>query len=433
MNYAIENGIINLSYINDQIKMNKRKELLEKHPYAIWQGTDGKWYTHLPDNNKGRVLRKRKTQAALDDVICDFWENYEKKTEAEKLKNLTLRDIFPKWLKFKSARTDSSAYIKRITADWHKFYDKNEVTDIKISSLDKIYLDTWAHTMIKEYKLTKKSYYNMSIILRQCLDYAVERGLIKENVFREVQINKKMFVRKKKPESITQVYLTNETPKIINEMIRRFLNNPKCTSPLSIILCFEIGVRIGELVCLKSTDIHGDYIRVQRQEVRDFVYVDETTMKFNGFRVVEYTKSSDEYRDVYLTETAKYIIDLVQKINDLFGNHCDDYLFVEKNKKINHYSVQAHLLRGCKHAMIPMKSMHKIRKTYISTLIDAGVNIDEVRRFAGHSDERTTYGNYCFNRETSKETKDKLENALNNEEVTKGNQILQQLNTLKHA
>ena len=40
---------------------------------------------------------------------------------------------------------------------------------------------------------------------------------------------------------------------------------------------------------------------------------------------------------------------------------------------------------------------------------------------AGHSDERTTYGNYCFNRLTEEQTEEKIENAL---KVIKGNQNL---------
>ena len=153
-------------------------------------------------------------------------------------------------------------------------------------------------------------------------------------------------------------------------MIRRYRNNPRNTAPLAVILCFETGVRIGELVCIKMSDIHGNYIRIQRQEVRDFAYVSETQMTFNGFRVVEYTKSSDEYRDVYLTETAKYIINFVQQVNELYGNKYDDYLFVFGKKRINHYGIQTQILRGCKHIMIPTKTAHKIRKTYISALIE---------------------------------------------------------------
>ncbi len=72
-----------------------------------------------------------------------------------------------------------------------------------------------------------------------------------------------------------------------------------------------------------------------------------------------------------------------------------------------------------------VKTSHKIRKTYISTLIDSGLNIDAIRRFAGHSDERTTYGNYCYNRMTDKQTEEIVENLLRMNEVIKSNHFLE--------
>ena len=56
--------------------------------------------------------------------------------------------------------------------------------------------------------------------------------------------------------------------------------------------------------------------------------------------------------------------------------------------------------------------MHKIRKTYISTLIDSGLNINFIREVAGHEDERTTYRNYCYNRQKTDETESMLEKTL---------------------
>ena len=72
LKYAIEHDMIDMSYMQQQIEMNKRQELLEKHPYSIWEGKDGNWYTHLPDEKKGRILRKRKTQDAIENVVCDY-------------------------------------------------------------------------------------------------------------------------------------------------------------------------------------------------------------------------------------------------------------------------------------------------------------------------------------------------------------------------
>ena len=68
--------------------------------------------------------------------------------------------------------------------------------------------------------------------------------------------------------------------------------------------------------------------------------------------------------------------------------------------------------RLCCDAGILKRSPNKSRKTYISTLIDNGLNINFVREQVGHKDERTTYGNYCFNRSTREETKETLKKAL---------------------
>ena len=38
LKYAVENGIIDAALLQDKIEMQKRKELLKKHPYSIWEG-----------------------------------------------------------------------------------------------------------------------------------------------------------------------------------------------------------------------------------------------------------------------------------------------------------------------------------------------------------------------------------------------------------
>lgn len=424
LKFAIENGMLDAALVQEKIEMQKRTELLEMHKYDIWQGTNGKWYTYLPDEQKGRRLIKRTTEKDIEDSVVNYYRlNSEEDKRKKEIESITLKSLFPKWIKHKQMHTDSSSYIKRITADWNRFYsDEEELINKPIRNLDKMYLDEWAHKMIKDNGLTKKSYYNMSVILRQCLDYAVEMKYIDKNIFSEVKINTKMFARTKKKTSTTQVFTELEEEKLINDMFRRFKRNPKSTAPLAVILSFELGTRIGEMCALKFSDIDGNYINIQRQEVREFEFTDEYSMKFSGFKIVEYTKTEDGNRGIYLTETAKNIIELVKMVNKMNGESCDDFVFVKDGENINHYSIQAMIKRGCENIDILVKTSHKIRKTYISKLIDSGLNIDEIRRMAGHADERTTFNSYCFNRLTDAQTEEKIEMALRNTKVIKGNQ-----------
>ena len=49
LNFAIENGIIDVSGTQQKIEMNERNRYIENHNYSIWQSKDGKLYTYLPD------------------------------------------------------------------------------------------------------------------------------------------------------------------------------------------------------------------------------------------------------------------------------------------------------------------------------------------------------------------------------------------------
>ncbi len=79
LKYAIENGIIDTALVQEKIEMQKREEILKKHPYSIWKGKNGKWYTYLPNQEKsrGKALKKRNTQKEIEDLIIEFWKSQE--------------------------------------------------------------------------------------------------------------------------------------------------------------------------------------------------------------------------------------------------------------------------------------------------------------------------------------------------------------------
>ena len=52
LKYALEHGMINMSKVQEQVEMNKREEILKKHPYSIWLGSDGKWHTYRIKRDK---------------------------------------------------------------------------------------------------------------------------------------------------------------------------------------------------------------------------------------------------------------------------------------------------------------------------------------------------------------------------------------------
>lgn len=411
MKQAVHAGIIDLGSVQEQVAMKKREKILNRHPYAWWEGKDGKWRTYIPDESKknNRRLVKRNTEQEITDYIVDFYEEENKK----ETKGISLVELYPEWLKFKSLHTNATSYINRIVADWRRYYASEKIIHTPIKELTCLKLDEWIHKTIKKHNLTKKQYYNMTVIFRQVLDYAVGRGLIETNPFSKVIVNKKLFRKVPKKISKTQVFLVGEEENVIKEALNDFYENGKDTAALAIPFNFQVGLRSGELVALKESDIEGDILHVQRMEVKVYeISEDGTTGRCIGREVVEYAKSDAGIRDVYLTQEAKEIIEIILQTNRE-RQVSSDYLFLDRTgTRISTYVVDNRITKYCRHIGIPEKRIHKIRKTYISALIDSQLNIDEVRRQAGHEDEKTTYANYCFNRLEENPTHQKIEQAL---------------------
>ena len=89
MKFALENGILDMPHVKEQVKMVKRKELLKKHPYKIWKGKDNKFYTYLPDKEKGRILKKRLTREDIENDVIEYWKS--------ELDNPRLFEVFSEW------------------------------------------------------------------------------------------------------------------------------------------------------------------------------------------------------------------------------------------------------------------------------------------------------------------------------------------------
>lgn len=89
----------------------------------------------------------------------------------------------------------------------------------------------------------------------------------------------------------------------------------------------------------------------------------------------------------------------------------ENFIFINAqfSTRLTSSSINKYLYGMCDELNVSRKSSHKIRKTYISSLFDAGLNINKIREIAGHEDERTSLNNYCFDRNIESDTELALE------------------------
>ena len=404
LNSALAQGIMNMNEVQNKISM-KRKEIIEEHEKkrSIWQATDGRWKTKLPIG-KGKIIAKSNLED-LYDAIVEFYTKDE---------GMSIGKLYEEWIEYKAACARTTSYIAKIKSDWCTYYKPDkEFVRKNIKKLDTVYLEKWAHTLIKKYKMTKTQYYNTTVIIRQSLKYAKKKGYIKENPFEDAEINTKLFRGVQKADSKTQVYTIEEQQKMEEEMWRLYAEKPEYTAPLAIIFMFYTGLRIGELVALRESDIEGKQIHIQRQETRVFEDIDAEHSRMVGYAIVDHTKTEVGNRYVPLVPIAQAILEEVIAANRINGRKDEDFIFLSADgHRIKHGAIEGRIIDACERLGMKVKTAHKFRKTYISTLYDNGVPLEAIRKIVGHTDERTTLHNYCFNRLTDEQTYKKVLSAL---------------------
>lgn len=154
-------------------------------------------------------------------------------------------------------------------------------------------------------------------------------------------------------------------------------------------------------------------MHIQRMEVKVHQKNADGTWGKRGYDVVAHTKSLAGMRRIYLTKEAREVLRMVKESNCRQGySDTEGYMFLNKSGRIHEGSLDRKLRTLCRRIGIEEKSLHKIRKTYISTLIDQGINLNTIREIVGHEDERVTLNNYCFDRRSTEQIEEQLEKAL---------------------
>ena len=405
LGFLSRSGQINFNDVEKAMKDSMLKKVLqEKHPYKIFRSKDGRWNTYVKDPAKpsGRKRIAKASLEILQEYLYDFYTGASAKKWDD---NVTLRQLYPKWLESKAKETDADTYPLRLKCTWKKFYENDPIVDIPLAELDLIMLKDWANTMIGEYKLTRKKYYNMSIIFRQALEYAVDAGIIEENLFSRVKINRGRFVPVHKKRGSTEVF-SREDDEAFQKVAWDDFYNGRHTSqpliPLAILFCFQTGLRVGEICSLRYSDISedGDFIIVSS-------FLRQTTKE-----IVDHTKGAFGDREVELTDEAKRLIALATEKQKELGASTNGFIFSCTDRPVGYGTMRKMNEKYCRKAGIDYKSHHKIRKTVASKMLDDGINPDYIRLFLGQEDIMTTWGHYLYDRRTIDENRKMLNNAL---------------------
>lgn len=391
LQYMMDNGIIDLQGCREKIEMAKREEYLEKHPYKIWKGKDGLWNTYLPDEEKKRIPRRRKTKKEIEDVVTAYWKSQEE--------NPTVKAVYEEWVHGKLNRNE----IQRATKDRYDRQFKECFKTIKnrrIKNITDVELEDFILYTIANEQLTRKAYSNFRTLIYGIFRRAKKRKFISYSITElvsDIEISRKMF-RKVLKEEEDLVFTETDTDKILTY----FANTEMDIIDMGLLLLFKTGLRPGELAGLKSCDAGEGVLDVCRTEIR---YLDD-----NGktvFEVRDFPKTEAGIRHVIIPENARWLIKAIKRKNP-FG----EFLFEVNGERLLTYQFSQRLQTICKKLGIKKKSPNKIRKTYGTILLDNDVDESVIISQMGHTSILTTKKYYYRDRKNMEHKEKIISDAL---------------------
>ena len=408
---AIKHGILSVSDVRNTIAMKKKKSVLRVHPYKISQGrgSDKRFFTYITEGNSSQRKKVRKnTEIELIDYLYEYYFG-----EDLFHKNCTIPDIYEEWLNYRLATCRSESTVHRNDNDYKRFYVNEplskHIMSTPIRKLTRADIREWMHLIIKKYEMDATAFGNMAVIIRQIFKYMMDRDMLETDNCNAVHIDKRAFVKKGKPKAETQIFYEDEVEEIISLACQK-AQEKSDESFYAIPLFFYTGLRIGECLGLS----HDDFDKETRtlHVHRSFVVMDhrneDGSWAQRKYEVVDYLKQNGNPRDVLITKECFDLQRETRKMQFKKGIDANGLLFRVKTPN----NISCKLARICKELGIDKRSPHKGRKTYISTLLNKGLDPDFVRTQVGHRDLQTTLNSYAFSTTRKEKQLDALSEAL---------------------
>lgn len=363
--------------------------MLKMHSYAITPPTSpkGRWQTYYKDETgKRKIIRAQTKEELLDKLIPIYFSN-------SHIDKLTFYGLYEEWLEYKATVTNSPNTIKRHKQHYKKYFESSILHGMKIKRIDEILLEQECNRIVKEFNLPRKEWCNAKTILNGMYEYAIRKKYLTENPMNKVQILVK-FRQVVRKTGKTETYNSEELSEL-NKFLDRMYEETLDASFLAVKVNFLLGLRVGELVALKWCDLcDNSHLHIVREEIRD--------QTDNSYEVVEHTKTNRD-RFVIVVPKAMDILKRIEKQGE--------YIFMREGKRITSIRIATILRKFARSEGMPLKSSHKMRKTYASNLNANGVPLDCIREMLGHSNLNTTLG-YIYNPLTESQTYDLITKAL---------------------
>jgi integrase len=258
------------------------------------------------------------------------------------------------------------------------------IGNLSLKQIDDNLIQTMIINKMKEegyaYATIKKTY----SILGQALKYATTRGKIEKNPIENVFLPKRSLFENKKIR-----FLSNEERnRLVSTCYMKFQNGSRVYKfGAFYVFLLYTGLRLGEALALKWSDINFEKRTVDVS--RTIVYIKDRS-KDDGSKILvdQASTKNGTSRTVYLSDMA---IEALYDLQKQMGYKPNGYIMNTKNQTII-YPADAYKIfqRILKRADIEQCSIHALRHSFVSLMVNNGIPITMVSQMVGHSNVGVT-------------------------------------------
>lgn len=378
-------GIITMSDAvssTEDIIMNKI--LKQVHPYDIYfSESDKRWHTYIKDDMQpsGRKQLVRKKKGDLEKYLLEFYHvqlNQEKNT-------MTFGDLYASWLDYKNKYVGIEkgqlhpSTFRRYERDYDRYIKGTSFNDKLISKINAVDIESFLKDMVIKHNLTKRCLTNVSGYLKGAFFLARKLNLLEQNPYELVDLAPirgfcKVIVKTDKD----RVLSATDMNKLIATLHEKQAQNELYVQNYAIELATLTGMRVGELAALRWECIEDKFLRIDCSEHR-IDYEDKTCEYYIG------ETKNGKHRFFPLWDEIKTLLEKVKSVQTKYGI-TSEYIFANKNGRVNSHTISCAMTRRCKDAGIDTRSIHAIRRT-VSSYLRTYLPVATVAYMLGHLEE----------------------------------------------
>lgn len=330
---------------------------------------------------KGGFRTKKDAQTALREAMTE----YDQCGNVFKASEISVNDYFTYWYNtyvLTNCKPSTQVYYKRIINNHIiPHFEKYKLKQLTSDALQQFL------NVKKRDGFSKNSLSNFYGVLSGALKYAVYPAqYIKENPMSFVSMPKYDVINKGKQN--LKLISINEFERII----KRFPFGSNFHIPLQI--GFNTGMRGGEIAALTWNDI--DLINGTIQIRHTLVHGEKGSNKF----VLGTPKTPSSYRIIHIGESLINLLikhkEYQNKNRETYGQwyHDSNFICTKENGEQITIDSYKYLSRVVNYELGIKFSMHSLRHTHATLLLEQGANIKDIQRRLGHSKLSTTMDTY---------------------------------------